>query len=145
MANRKLPTARELDALRVLWQRGEATVREIYQEVRGDSQELAYTTILSLMQSMEKKGLVGRKQGGRGKTHYYFAKLEAEPTFRGLAGNFLETVFEGAIDQYLVRALESRATSLQELEQMEQMIAEAKRRRDDKTAPETQGGSADDA
>jgi Penicillinase repressor len=54
-----VPTGRELEALKVLWTRGKATVREIYQEMkpRDGEGELAYTTVLSLLQTMEQKGL----------------------------------------------------------------------------------------
>ena len=121
-----VPTARELEALKVLWDRGRATVRDIYQALRPQGEELAYTTVLSLLQTMEQKGLVGRELVG--KAHAYFPMVRKEATFRTLAGSFLERVFDGAVDQYLVRALESRPPSLQELEELEKMIAEAKRR-----------------
>ena len=121
-----VPTARELEALKVLWDRGRATVRDIYQALRPQGEELAYTTVLSLLQTMEQKGLVGRELVG--KAHAYFPVVRKEATFRTLAGSFLERVFDGAVDQYLVRALESRPPSLQELEKLEKMIAEAKRR-----------------
>ena len=120
-----VPTARELEALKILWERGKATVREIYQALRPEGEELAYTTVLSLLQTMEQKGLVGRELVG--KAHAYFPVVRKEATFRTLAGSFLERVFDGAVDQYLVHALESRRPSVEELEELEKMIAEAKR------------------
>ena len=125
-----LPTGRELEALKVLWDRKKATVREIHRAMRDASgEELAYTTVLSLVQTMEKKELVARESEGRGKTHEYFAKVKPEKTFRNLAGNFLDTVFDGAVSQYLVRALEANPPSAAELDELESMIAEAKRRK----------------
>ena len=122
-----VPTARELEALKVLWDRGKpATVRAIYQALKPAGEEPAYTTVLSLLQTMEQKGLVGRELVG--KAHQYFPRVRKEATFRNLAGSFLERVFDGAVDQYLVRALESRPPSVQELEELEKMIAQAKRR-----------------
>ncbi len=62
-----IPTGRELEALKVLWARGKATVREIYRAMRprdGEG-ELAYTTVLSLLQTMEQKGLVGHEAAGK--------------------------------------------------------------------------------
>ncbi|HEU5117917.1 MAG TPA: BlaI/MecI/CopY family transcriptional regulator, partial [Isosphaeraceae bacterium] len=44
-----VPTGRELEALKVLWERGKATVREVYQALQPRDGDLAYTTILSLM------------------------------------------------------------------------------------------------
>src|SRR5438270_4071855 len=120
-----LPTTRELEALKVLWSRGTATVREIYGELRPHDGELAYTTVLSLLQTMEQKGLVGHESAG--KAYRYFARAQRESTFRRLAGGFLDQVFDGALDQYVARALQSRSPSMAELEELERMIAEAKR------------------
>ncbi len=123
-----VPTGRELEALKVLWDRGKATVREVYQELkpRDGEGELAYTTVLSLMQTMEQKGLVGHESAG--KAYLYFAVAQRDRTFRNLAGSFLDQVFDGALGEYVARALQSRRPSLAELEQIERMITEAKKR-----------------
>jgi len=125
MAN-PVPTARELEALKFLWKHGRATVRAIYQAMKPVGEDLAYTTVLSLLQTMEQKGLVGRESAG--KAHLYYARLPRDKTCRQLAGSFLDRVFDGAMNEYLVRALESRPASLEELEELERMIADAKRR-----------------
>jgi predicted transcriptional regulator len=119
-----VPTDRELEALKVLWRRGEATVREIYDEIKEGGPALAYTTVLSLLQVMEQKGLVGHRRAGRAYVH--FARVQREATFRELAGGFLQRVFDGAVDEYLVHALRSRRISPAELDRLEKMIAEAK-------------------
>ena len=123
-----VPTGRELEALKVLWERGKSTVREIYQELkpRDGEGELAYTTVLSLMQTMEQKGLVGHEPAG--KAYLYFAVAQRDSTFRNLAGSFLDQVFDGALGEYVARALQSRRPSLAELEQIERMITKAKKR-----------------
>jgi predicted transcriptional regulator len=120
------PTGRELEALKVLWRRGRATVREIYRELAPRDGELAYTTALSLLQTMEQKGLVGHEAAG--KAYVYFAKVGRASTVRKLAGGFLDRVFDGAVGEYVARALQSRRPSLEELEEIEVLIAEAKKR-----------------
>ena len=120
-----IPTDRELEALKVLWRQGEATVREIYEEINAGG-TLAYTTVLSLLQTMEQKGLAGHRK--EGKTYQYFAKVERESTFSMLAAGLLNRVFEGAVDEYLVHALQSRRPSVEELERLEKVVAEAKAR-----------------
>jgi BlaI family transcriptional regulator, penicillinase repressor len=128
-----VPTPRELEALKVLWRQGPATVREVYQELRPRESELAYTTVLSLLQTMEQKGLVGHESAG--KAYAYFAKVRRDSVFRKLAGGFLDQVFDGAMSEYVARALQSRKPSVAELEELEAMIAEAKklaRSRDEK-------------
>jgi len=120
------PTDRELEALKVLWELGEATVREICAAMNSAGEKLAYTTVLSLLQVMEQKGLVKHRQ--EGKAYVYLPRIEREKTFRTLASGFLERVFDGALDEYLVHALESRRLSAAELDQLETMIAEARSR-----------------
>jgi BlaI family transcriptional regulator, penicillinase repressor len=123
-----VPTGRELEALKVLWTRGKATVREIYQEMkpRDGEGELAYTTVLSLLQTMEQKGLVAHESAG--KAYVYCPLVQRENTFRKLAGGFLDQVFDGALGEYVARALQSRRPSLKELEELERMIGEAKKK-----------------
>jgi predicted transcriptional regulator len=120
------PSERELQALKILWQQGEATVREICDALAERGERLAYTTVLSLLQVMEQKELVGHTQSG--KVYSYFPKVQREHTFRSLASGFLENVFDGATDQYLLHALQDKRLSQEELERLENMIAEAKAR-----------------
>jgi predicted transcriptional regulator len=125
------PTDRELQALKVLWERRQATVRDIADAMnesaakQGDD-ELAYTTVLSLLQVMEQKGLVDHRR--ESKAYVYFPLVEQQSTFRNLAGSFLEKVFDGAVDEYLVHALESKKLSSAELDQLEAMLAAARER-----------------
>jgi predicted transcriptional regulator len=82
---------------------------------------------------MEQKGLVGHEAAG--KAYLYFAQVKRDQVFRKLAGGFLDQVFDGALGEYVARALQSRRPSVEELESLERMIAEAKEkavRREDK-------------
>src|SRR5262249_16187214 len=113
------PTDRELEALKVLWERGEATVRDLAdamnatpKQIGGD--EIAYTTVLSLLQVMEQKGLVDHRR--EGKAYVYVPRAERQSTIRRLASSFLEKVFDGAVDEYMVHALESKRLSAGELD-----------------------------
>ena len=126
MAN-LVPTDRELEALKVLWQRGPTSVGELCEAMKREGTDLAYTTVLSLLQVMEQKGLVGHKRGG--KAYAYFAKVERDSTFRTLASGFLRKVFDGALDEYLVHALRSKDTTADELDRLARAVAEAKNRR----------------
>ena len=119
-----VPTPRELEALKVLWKRGPCTVREVHKELQPRDGELAYTTVLSLLQTMEQKGMVGHEPSG--KAYAYFAKVRRDGVFLKLASGFLDQVFDGAMGEYVARALQSRRPSLAELEEIEAMIAEAK-------------------
>ena len=125
------PTDRELEALKVLWDRGEVTVRDLADAMnagaseQGDDQ-LAYTTVLSLLQVMEQKGFVGHRR--EGKAYVYVPRIQRQSTIRRLTGTFLEKVFDGAVDEYLVHALESKRFSAAELDQLDAMLAAARER-----------------
>jgi len=120
------PTDRELEALKVLWQREEATVRDVWNALSASDRSLAYTTVLSLMQVMEQKGLVEHR--AEGKTYIYVPRVERASVLGRLAGGFLEKVFDGAVDEYLVHVLQSRRPSEEELDRLERMIVAAKSR-----------------
>ena len=125
------PTDRELEALKVLWERGEATVRDLADAMNagamhGGDDELPYTTVLSLLQVMEQKGLVAHRR--EGKAYVYIPRAERQSTIRRMANSFLEKVFDGAVDEYLVHALESKRLSYDELDQLDAMLASARER-----------------
>lgn len=133
--NDSAPTDRELEALKVLWEKGEATVREIADAITASAAKisgksaagprLAYTTVLSLLQVMEQKGLVDHRR--EGKAYVYLPRVDRERTFRQLAGGFLDKVFDGAVAEYLVHALGSKKLSSRELDELEAMIAAARK------------------
>jgi BlaI family penicillinase repressor len=125
------PTDRELEALKVLWDRGEATVRDLAVAMNAGAKqdgddELAYTTVLSLLQVMEQKGLVAHRR--EGKAYVYVPRVERQSTIGRMASSFLEKVFDGAVDEYLVHALESMRLSPDELDQLDAMLASARER-----------------
>jgi BlaI family penicillinase repressor len=121
------PTDRELEALKVLWDQGEATVREVCEAMNSAGEDLAYTTVLSLLQVMEQKGMVTHRR--EGKAYVYLPQVERETTLRGLAAGFLERVFDGSLDEYLVHAIGSRSVTKAELAQLEDMISTARNQR----------------
>jgi len=121
---RLIPTARELQALKVLWELGEATVQDLWDRI-GVSEGQPYTTVLSLLQSMEQKGLVRHRRVG--KAYVYSPKVGRASTIRRVVSGFLDSVFDGAMDQYLAHALQSRNLREEELQELENMIADARR------------------
>ena len=85
---------------------------------------------------MEQKGLVHHRRIG--KAYAYSAVVHRDRTCQTLATEFLHRVFDGAVDEYLVHVLDSRRPSLEELNQLEKMIAQAKDGLEDKPEQETQ-------
>lgn len=117
------PTQRELDILKVLWDRGEATVREVYEQLR-DRLPIVQNTVQALLRTMEEKGLVKHRLQGR--TFIYWPAYQRQQTARHLAVQLLERAFGGAVDQLVQSVLEARQPTRQELEKLEALIAQAK-------------------
>jgi BlaI family transcriptional regulator, penicillinase repressor len=118
------PTAGELEILRVLWDRGPSTVRDIHQDL-SKSKEVGYTTVLKLLQIMTAKGTVRRNEEQR--AHIYEACQPAEKTKRELAGDVLQRVFAGSASDLMMHALEGRRTSRHELEELRRLLDEYER------------------
>lgn len=113
------PTDAELDILRVLWDRGASTVRQVH-EALGPARETGYTTILKLMQIMLEKGLVARDESQR--SHVYRAKLKEEATQRRLVSDLLARAFGGATDKLVLQALAAKRASLEELAEIRRLL-----------------------
>ena len=113
------PTASELEILRVLWNRGPSTVREVHESL-SEKKDLGYTTVLKLLQIMTTKGTVRRNETQR--AHVYEACLPADQTKRQIAGDMLQRVFEGSASQLLMHALAGHRASTQEIEQLRQIL-----------------------
>jgi BlaI family penicillinase repressor len=118
------PTVGELEILRVLWERGPSTVREIH-ETLTKTRDMGYTTVLKLLQIMTAKGTVRRNEEQR--AHIYQACQPAEETKRELAGDVLQRVFAGSASQLMMHALEGRRTSRRELEELRRLLDEYER------------------
>ncbi len=125
MAGKQPPTQRELEILKILWQRGEATVREVYEELR-EQIPIVQNTVQAFLRTMEEKGHVTHRVEGR--TFIYQAAVEPEDTRQRLVGRVLQRVFDGALDQLVQSALSYRQPSDAELDRLERLIAKAKSR-----------------
>lgn len=119
------PTQAELEILRVLWQRGPSSVREV-QERLAESRAAGYTTVLKLLQIMARKGLVERDE--RERTHVYRAALAQEQTQRQLVADLLERAFDGSASQLIQQALAARHASPEEMEAIRRLLDKTPRR-----------------
>ena len=118
------PTDSELSILRVLWQRGPSTVREV-QEVLNAGKPTGYTTVLKLMQIMTEKGLLLRDESRR--THVYRPRAPAEKTQRQLVADLLDRAFEGSADQLVMHALSAKPVSTEELAKIRALLEQLER------------------
>jgi predicted transcriptional regulator len=116
------PTEAELEILRVLWERGPSTVRQVHESLTG--RDTGYTTTLKLMQIMADKGLVTRDESSR--THVYTARLSQETTQRQLVSDLVDRAFGGSAAELVLRALSAHRTSDEELLEIRRLIDEAR-------------------
>ncbi len=121
------PTDAELSILRVLWEKGPCTVRQIY-DVLSDGRELAYTTTLKLLQIMTDKGLTTRQRLGL-QQHVYSACLGEEDTQRQLVSDLLHRAFGGSRSKLVMQALDVDKASPEELRVIRRLIARAQEKK----------------
>ena len=116
------PTGRELEILKVLWEQGPASVRAVHQEL-ARHEEIAFNTVQTLLRIMEKKGLV--RHHAEGRTFVYTPCFSRDES----TARFLDRVFDGAAAALVQSLLRSERIPARELEEMQSMIAAARRRR----------------
>lgn len=118
---RTRPTASELSILRVLWNRGPSTVREVQDDL-PHSEQRGYTTVLKLLQIMHDKGLVARRLDG--KAHVYRARLREVQAQKRLTADLVDGVFGGSAARLVAQALSSRKPSREDLEEVRRLLDE---------------------
>ena len=120
------PTEGELAILRVLWEKGPATVREVH-EVLSRSKDTAYTTVLKMLTIMADKGLVQRDESER--SHRYTPTHPEPKVQASLVRDLLDRAFGGSALGLMQSALDTEAASAEELDAIARLIAEAKARK----------------
>jgi BlaI family transcriptional regulator, penicillinase repressor len=121
MAKRPRPTPAELEILRVLWERGPSTVREVHESLDRE-RPTGYTTVLKLLQIMTEKGIVTRDE--RARAHVYAARVPEADTQRQLVGDLLDRAFGGSALKLVLHALSARKASPAEIARIRRMLDE---------------------
>jgi BlaI family penicillinase repressor len=118
-------TQRELDIMSVLWDLGEATVAEVRDRVDPD---LAYTSISSMIRTLEIKGYVSHRRG-EGKTHVYFPVVDAETAGASTLSRVLDKIYGGSPIKLLAHLVEKRRLSEKELARMRELLKRRPKKR----------------
>jgi BlaI family penicillinase repressor len=120
MANKPVhPTKAELSILRVLWDQGPKSVRDI-QNTLSESKPTGYTTVLKLIQIMTEKGLVDRDETVR--PQIYRAKFSQEKTQRRLLTDLIQRAYGGSVKSLVMHALSTKRSSPEDLEAIEKLL-----------------------
>jgi predicted transcriptional regulator len=119
LSDEQPPSERELDILKVLWDIGSSSVRDVHDRLSPEL-GLAFNTVQTFLRNMEEKGLVGHRAEGR--TFIYFPTHTREQ----VTSRFLSKVFGGALDQFVLSMLRASDASPDELRGLEELIAKAR-------------------
>jgi len=120
------PTPAELEVLHVIWERGPSTVREVMTALNQERPR-AYTSVMSLMNVMVEKGLLGTKPKGR--AFLYSARISQARTQSEIVKDLLGRVFDGSASALVTHLLEQAKPDGDELDEIRKTIAEFARRK----------------
>ena len=110
---------RELEVMSILWRLGSGSVSEVREELR---EELAYTSVLSALQTLEEKGYVRHEAEGR--AYRYFPTVDAERAGGSALSRIRDAVFQGSAERMFAQMVSDRRLGRKELEQMRRLLAE---------------------
>ena len=110
-------TERELDVMAVLWELGSGTVAEVRDRMSDD---LAYTTVLTVLRTLEEKGYVGHEEEGR--AYRYFAAVEREAAGQSALRRVLGKLFAGSPELLLTQLVRERGVDPQALRRMRELL-----------------------
>ncbi len=108
-------TAAELEIMQAVWDRGKATVRDVY-EALNERRKVAYTTVLTMMKLLDHKGFLSRDDSER--THVYKPRKPRQRVVRAMVDDFVERVFQGASRPLLMHLIEENDLTPAEIEQL---------------------------
>lgn len=110
-------TARELDVMAVLWERGSGTVSEVRDALASD---FAYTTVLSVLRTLEEKGYVSHVT--EGKAHRYRPAVEPDVAGRSAITRIVDTMFAGSPELLLTQLVSDRRLDSKKLKQLRALL-----------------------
>ena len=110
---------RELDIMQVLWQSGSATVADVHQSLQNKRDDIAYTTVQTMLNRLEAKGLVRRDDSDR--AHRYLPVLKEPAVVNRAIQKLAERFFSGSVEALATRLVE-KDLSLEQLEHIQKLI-----------------------
>lgn len=110
-------TDREADVMQVLWDRGPSLVAEVRESLQDP---LAYTTVLTILRTLEAKGYVGHREEGRG--HRYFARVKQAAAQESALRHITRKLFKGSADLLLTRLVGDERLSPEAIARMRRLL-----------------------
>jgi len=110
----------ELQIMKVVWDRGRVTVRDVY-ETLLDRRQIAYTTVMTMMGILEQKGFL-KKRAGEDRAFIYEPARSRKAVMRAMVNEFVERVFGGAANPLMVHLIEDRRLTEKDLDELRKAI-----------------------
>ena len=120
-----VPTDQELEILKVVWQRGEATVREVFRDLSAQ-RKIAYTTVLTMMGILEQKGHLKKTAGER--AYIYRPTKPQQQVVGSMVNEFVHRVFNGSARPLLVHLVENPDIRPDELAEIEKLLKDRRKK-----------------
>lgn len=117
-------TDREADVMAVLWERGPSLVAEVRS---GLTDRLAYTTVLTILRTLESKGYVDHREEGRG--HRYFAAVELQTARENALQHLLGKLFRGSSELLLTHLVSDRKLTAEQIARMRRLLSEKSKKK----------------
>ena len=111
----------QLEIMNVVWRLGEATVRDVYEDVRA-RRPIAYTTVMTTMKTMQARGHLKKRTEGR--AFVYSSSQPKKRMLRSIVEDFIDRVFNGSTEPLLVHLVEQKRLSEKDLGKIWKMIRE---------------------
>jgi BlaI family transcriptional regulator, penicillinase repressor len=114
-------TPQELEIMKVVWEKGPATVRDVYEALRA-RRRIAYTTVMTMMNVLERKGHLRKRAEGR--SFRYQPSRPRAQVMKAMVREFLDRVFGGSAQPLLVHLLEDRQLTDEDLRELARRVRE---------------------
>ncbi|KGI78081.1 BlaI/MecI/CopY family transcriptional regulator [Oleiagrimonas soli] len=112
-------TDREADVMQTLWEQGPSTVAEVREQL---ADPLAYTTVLTVLRTLEAKGYVGHEAAGRG--HRFFASVKQQAARKNAVQHLTDKLFKGSTELLFSHLVSEKKLDAEQVRRMRQLLAE---------------------
>jgi len=119
-------TTQELEIMKIVWRRGKATVRDVYEELLSQ-RKIAYTTVMTMMGILEQKGHL--KKSADDRAYVYTPAQPQREVVGSMVHDFVTRVFNGSAKPLLVHLIEEKKITPEELDEISQLLKDKRRRK----------------
>jgi len=116
----------ELEIMKIVWRKGSATVRDVYEELLGQ-RKIAYTTVMTMMGILEQKGFL--KKSADERAYLYTPAQPQREVVGSMVQDFVKRVFNGSAKPLLVHLIEDQTISPEELDEISRLLKETRRKK----------------